>query len=204
MAFIHVPKAAGRLIRDCIKSSFSEEESWVEGWGTDGGLDRAHLFPDELRMCYPRVAEMLEEEDCLSFTVVRHPIARAVSAFQHSCGGYADEKERSRGLAGYLERIESGYFKTDGRDGFRYIHGAPQHEFLLIEDECLVKQILRLEDDDFSDRISAILGREIVLYRPNIGFGHYLVQPSSEDVETIQRIYARDFEQLGYVVGDPR
>jgi hypothetical protein len=195
LVFLHVPKNAGSAVRAAIKSAIAEDESLVEGWGFEDGLDLAHLLPPELKRRFPAVHELLGCEDIRSVAIVRDPLARSMAAFRQHRTAYGNHPAACGTFAAYLDRIEEGAYRH-GENAYLFIHGAPQHEFLWCEDRLVVRSLLRLDDPLFYHKLCLSLGVALpVLERSNVSrTGETYIRAA--DAARILDLYAKDYELI--------
>lgn len=187
VAFVHVPKTCGKVFREFLSSSVGGAEEW---WGietTEEGspeslrfdmVDRAHYTAGMLKEFRPDAfGELLGMR---VFSVARDPYARAASAYEQYLGHVG--QERDLGFLDYLRCVRDGMHR-DARDGYLYIHGAPQVEFHLPHHELLAGR-------DFSGALSELFGRPLLLFseeRPVSPLG-------IEEREMVEEVYRADIE----------
>jgi hypothetical protein len=186
VAYIHVPKTSGKALRSLLIHRMRPSGWWgtVEAVGAERArfdrVDRSHYTAEMVREFRPGLWRMLLGMTC--FSVARSPYSRAVSAyeeFQRQFAGH-DVVRRVRSLSGYLSCVEDELYRRD-RDGYMYIHGAPQTRFHLPGHRVIF-------GDDMTDSLSSLFGRRLVfrsLERPCRSL-------SREETKMVDRIYADD------------
>lgn len=189
--FIHNPKCAGTSLRQAL-APYDDRGGRYWGFAEHAGrrVDLAHLTLSDLEG-YP---DFLLLAEYFVFTVVRHPLDRALSA--------------------YREFITKGYlgFPADGPDDFvlryldadrarfdfRFVHFCPQHHFTHLAGKCRVDWIVRFErlEADLAHLpallgVPAEVGHENLRAETPLAFG-----PEAE--ASLRSLYARDFQLFGY------
>lgn len=194
--FLHVPKSAGTSIRIAIKEAFSRDASLIEGWGIEDGVDLAHLLPPCLGKRYPMVYDLLGEEGTRSIAVIRDPLSRVLSAYREHCFQYSDHPSGCATLSDYLDRIEEGCYRSGGDDAHVFIHGAPQHEFLVDRKRLLVRHLLRLDDPLLFPKLCLAVG--VILPKLDLANASGAVPGyvNRSDVRRILEIYGKDYEVM--------
>lgn len=80
-AFLHIPKTAGKMIRKALTRAAGPSGLMFQTWGVHDWIDHAHLMSRQIDERYPLIREILSSSECEVFSLVRHPVARAISAF---------------------------------------------------------------------------------------------------------------------------
>ncbi|WP_172300489.1 sulfotransferase family 2 domain-containing protein [Pseudoruegeria sp. HB172150] len=199
--FAHVPKCAGSSIENYLRERF----------GRLALLDRQHLSrpPSDRWSCTsPQHIDWVSlmrmfPEDFFSevFTVVRHPVGRAVSAyrFQSEVEGTVTE---GMSFADWLRDVAA----QRSVDPHRFDnHSRPQTEFLPPEGtlpctvfhlehglDAVIPYLDELAGDQGGPRA---MGHVLQAKEPTSG----PLTPTTEEIALIAEIYAADFARFGYV-----
>jgi len=160
VAYVHVPKTSGTKLRKFLSSEVGVRESW---WGvakapsgSPEGLrfdrtDRAHWTAAMIREFRPALwGKMLGMR---VFSVARDPFRRAVSAYGQFLRNFGEGAAGVRCLSEYIRRIGDGAHMSR-RDGYLYIHGAPQVEFHLPNHRVI-------SGEDLSGELSTLFGVDL-------------------------------------------
>ncbi len=185
--FVHIPKAAGTSVSQAL-------------YGCQVGHVGAEVF---------RAADPERFERYYSFTVVRHPEDRFLSAFRYlQAGGGtpADRAFRDRHLTRLPHRkavLEQFAYEARGAGWGRLLdwgHFRPQHRFIAVDGAILVDQVIRLDDLDVAfPRLSErILGAPSPLPRLNRSDGTKEDGLDEAERALVGEIYAEDFKLLGF------
>lgn len=200
IVFCHIPKTAGTSIRNTLAKFLSDDPKLIKYWGIEDGLDLAHPTAEVIRTRYPEIWRLFFG-DVVSFAIVRNPITRAKSAYSEHLRQYRDHPRVAKTFEDYLAHIADNVYRFDQKEGYIFIHGAPQHEFISFNYCVLPRVILRFEDGDLSQKVSEIL--KYVVFVPHLHKSSMRVWQSWKPVSRKQRIliektYQRDFEMFGY------
>lgn len=197
--YAHVPKCAGSSVEDYMRDRFgplafldraylslAERERWSKSspqhidWGA-----ATRLFPDGFFTA--------------SFAVVRHPVSRAVSAyqFQQSEGTVPAGQGLSAWLTAALAAEAPNPYFADG-------HVRPQVDFLppdahIFHLEHGLDALIPYFDALAGDRA----GPRLMGHTNSHTSARPKIVPTPEDIEVIAKHYAADFERLGYRVDIP-
>lgn len=191
VAFVHVPKTCGSALRRYLSSSVGGEESW---WGVESPapgspeaeafdkVDMAHYTADMIRDF--RGGLFAELSGMRVFSVARNPYSRAISAYNQFVKFFGDS-----GLApgvnefmDYLYCIHDELYRAS-RDGYLYIHGAPQVRFHLPGHHLIWGR-------DLSAGLSVIFGREM-----SFSSEESEDRPlTSLEMRMVERVYSEDLE----------
>lgn len=137
VAYVHVPKTAGRAMRRALVGAAGPAEEWwgierPEPWSPEERrfefVDMAHYTAEMLQTLRPAVWEELL--GMRVFSVVRDPYRRAASAYRQFLGFRRRSPSLSSvgSLKDYLRCVGDELYRTD-RLGHLFIHGAPQVRF---------------------------------------------------------------------------
>ncbi len=204
LIFIHIPKTGGSSVEDMIwPMPRAETDLWMgfirPGFNKyqTGGLQ--HLTARQIR----REVGPKMFRDCYRFALIRHPVDRLVSGFNF-LNKRGDLRELlglgpKRTFSAYLNRIQK----------VRHVQWMPQADFLLDHNGILAAELFRLES----------IGRDFAALAPKLGLIETTLRHSNKTLDatasddwvvmrkddvtqdhrkTIQRMYQRDFDLLGY------
>lgn len=199
--FAHIPKCGGKTVEKYLESRFGDlallnsrakfQMTGQEWTRTSPG----HILWEDLSLLYP------ENWFNASFAIVRHPIARAVSAYNF----------RTSRLVSISPGIDfSTWFsqasKISAKHEFAFDnHLAPQHRFVgqdttIFKVEDGLDKIIPYVDQiagDTNDEHTIGWSNKSTTVSAKKRFYH--VAPFPEDMaELIYDVYAQDFEQFGY------
>ena len=183
--FLHVPKTGGSSIR----LGFFENN--VEG---------------------PQQGSIPEQwQDLFTFTFVRHPLDRLVSAWQMFAGGMENsvwewpEEHRDISLGSFLDIARDDSIPFDGRreTSERKIrhHALPQtHEFHCLEQADFVGKFESLNEDfkTVLKRLDFETSKSLPHWNKTNRESDFLKYFSAEELKSAVEFYREDFEQLGY------
>lgn len=199
--FVHVPKAAGQSVEqaflDDLGLDWEERAPLVMSYNDDptkGPQRLAHLYADE----YVKYGYLTQEQfdSYYKFAIVRDPVDRLLSEYR-----YRDYSQTGP-FWWFLRRP----WREEYTDRAR--HMVPQTRYLYDQaGTCLVDRIVRFEhmQTEMPEVFERIFGERIPLPRRNTS--HRVQRRKSRDDlngldrRRIRRMYARDFDYLGY---DPR
>lgn len=188
-AYCHIPKTAGRTVREVIKGHLSAMRR-----------DHHRTF-QQMFMVNP------EAQDYFKFCFVRNPYDRFLSLYRYACAGCyflpLDE---------FIERIDE--FDIEWRVKRRQplvwdVHFMPQVEFITVDGEIVADFIGRFEnfEADFADVLSRldiqcdevplVGGRSAVGKMEHLG-GHYAQHYTEAARQYVEDRYAEDLKAFGY------
>lgn len=180
--FIHVPKAAGVSVSNSVY-----------------GKPLGHFYASMINQMFPKLFE-----NCFTFGVVRHPVARLYSAYRFAISGGTSEMSIAN-----ADIYKTTDFKTF--DSFvnnwliykdvRTLDGVfrPQYLYLCENDEIIVDRWYKLENIDMMvDEISSYLNRSVYLKHQNKSVSTTPLMVSSKTLGIIYQIYKKDFQIFGY------
>ena len=196
--FAHVPKCAGSSVEDYLRERF----------GPLGFLDRQYLsLPQDERWSQSSpqhidwvAATRLFHEGFFdaSFAVVRHPVARIVSAYH-----FQVEVEQASQPAGFSDWLKHNLALQDQQPYLMDGHMRPQTEF--IPSDC---QIFHLEhgldalipyfDDLAGDNAAPRAMSHSNTRKKSKGPSTAETSLSNDDMALIAKTYAADFSRFGY------
>ena len=182
LLFIHVPKNAGTLIRSALKNQYPNS---IDLWGVSKLVDMAHLMPHQ----FPKqIKEAVNDPELKILAMLRDPYERAFSAYQQHCRQYANHPKLAQSFEDYLEAIKQEEYRKS-RDGYIFIHGAPQVKFLYYKD-CLLPNILLNCSGEWKSKLDQVLKCNLKYKNSSIRKTPRL---SSDNKENIEAIYREDF-----------
>ena len=194
LVFLHLPKNAGKAVSQSIQEAFAGDRTLVSGWGIENGVDLAHPLAAHIKALFPAVREMMAKEETRTIAIVRDPLTRCLAAFREHRNQFADHPVACETLEGYLDGIEAERYREEGSDGYLYIHGAPQHEFLWDQGRLLAGKVLQLEDPLFHPKLCLAMGEPLPPLPPRaLPTGPTLYLKSTE-VRRILKLYEQDYE----------
>lgn len=191
--FVHVPKAAGSTIEQCL-SKFARRK--LSGHTPLSEFERQ--LPDNSKK--------------LSFAIVRNPLTRAASAYK-----YLSAQSRDRWHKPYWEAVGApksfeefceGLLRLHESRGISHVvpHLVPQHELLSLEGGIAVDHILKMEtlSTDMRQMLATMGGGwlsgsqksnlQAATHRKTNQSGSHAVKQTERTKEIIRIVYQRDFE----------
>lgn len=218
LVFLHVPKCAGKEIRDILKTA-AEDKTCIDkfNFAYSGILHRhvdlAHLTLDDLTH-FPEFRYLRE------YTViaaVRDPYQRLLSAANEYYRQFAASDERSLENSGLTTSMMASYAKQiplrHAQRDPRFVHSLPLTWFTHLGDQPMVDHLLRCETllSDFM-RIASLLG----LPSDIINEGSRKLRDCPESEANFPRelssdltlmanlLYGQDFSTFGYEMKDAK
>jgi len=205
--FVHIPKTAGTSIEQALGMYGNwevEDRHALFGLISSGILlDKGFLSSFLQHLTYPQILSLYQKgeiADYFSFSVVRNPWDRMVSAYS-SLDTHLISTARAQGID--LERLTFAEFLEQSTI-IKHIHLLPQHEFITDDSgRQLVDFIGRFETftTDFAlicDRLgvnSALPHANRSVTRKDFDYRQYYSRKSRR---LIEEIYAMDIELFGY------
>jgi hypothetical protein len=196
-AWFHNPKAAGTTFRHAIRR-YHDWPTTFWGYGSHGDrtVDLAHLRTWELAEIAPALCQLLPQMRTVIF--VRDPLRRFISAcFQHQLvfvgrdflsWGRDKQHVAIRCIADHLTPATI-------RSDYRYVHFAPQREFIYLDDRRIVQHIVCVSDiaAGFDAlRVPRVPLKSLNRSRPE-AFDRLLTKGI---VDFVQEFYAADYKML--------
>lgn len=132
IVFHHVPKNAGTSIRNTLLGY--KHQKPINYW----------LFKENKDLGHPLASEIFEKHTFLNyenfflFACVRNPYERSISAYLECKRNF----KFSQSFNSYLNIIKEKKYIND----FRFIHGAPQYNFLYHKKKIIADYIVRFEN----------------------------------------------------------
>lgn len=228
--FVASPKAACTSIKWWFAELEGVREAVEAASAASAESDPETTIHDLLRRVAPQVADLdpeaiarvLASEDCLRFSVVRHPVPRLFSAWQskllleeplqvgpyRSLGHLSRPIEQAADLAaGFEEFLE--HLAAHEAGAFRDVHWTPQQE-LLRPDLVHYSIIAKVEEPArLRTLIAARTGREgedplggAFRNRSLVAYSASLV--TQRAAALVRELHAADFEAFGYPAKPPR
>jgi hypothetical protein len=196
-AWFHNPKAAGTTFRHAIGHYHDWPTSfWGYASHGDRTVDLAHLRTWELAEIAPALWQLLPQMRTVIF--VREPLRRFISAcFQHQLvfvgrdflsWGRDKQHVAIRCIADHLTPATI-------RSDYRYVHFAPQREFIYLDDRRIVQHIVCVSDiaAGFDAlRVPRVPLKSLNRSRPE-AFDRLLTKGI---VDFVQEFYAADYKML--------
>ena len=201
--FVHIPKTGGSSIEDMIwPLPRKEEDLWAGAIHGRNKYQTGGLQHLNIRQIREEVGSEIFES-CYKFALVRDPVDRLVSQFN-----YLNKRKDLLRLLGlgtfrtfskYLSRIQE----------VEHVQWTPQVDFLEDDSGTIIPELFPLEtlSSQFETlarktglRADAPLHSNATLPR-RVPFRWVTIRKDRirrSDMNTIKKIYARDFERLGY------
>lgn len=130
--FHHVPKNAGTSIRGSLLRY--KNQNIINYWLFKNNKDLGHPLASEIFQKHM----FLKYEDFFLFACVRNPYERSISSYLECKKNF----NFTNSFNHYLNLIKQKRYLYK----YRFIHGAPQHEFLYYKDKIIANHILRFEN----------------------------------------------------------
>lgn len=194
--FIHIPKTAGTAL-DAHLAALGPaifNTSIIANRSRRRNVNLRHLHGDLLRQVF--FPQMIDH----AFTVVRHPVARAISEYRYQRRAAGLHLTRWR-MAGFNSWLHYSLRHTEANPDYRDRHFRPQVDFL-----CFDCAVHRYEDglEAVMAGVSAAAGLDIpFLPAPRNISPHRPVHVSQSSLDLIAKVYAADFDRFGYRVEVP-
>jgi hypothetical protein len=181
MVFVHVPKNAGVSISKALY-----------------GRPLGHFYASDIRKTLKHTFE-----HSFSFGISRHPLDRIYSAYRFALSG---GEEMSFGGDNRLIKkltFEEFIFEWLVFQDLSCIDGIfrPQHLYLCESNEIIVKKVFKFDEiDSMQEFLSSVVGRNIIIPYANKTkrSKDIFVNHSRPLLQTIEEMYAKDFEVFGY------
>ena len=181
---IHIPKTAGTSVTKSI-------------YGTDA--DFIHYTWEDLFI-------ILNDNysKYYSFSIVRNPWDRCLSAYEFLKLGGDNEKDRvfyEKNMSDYETFSEFVKIGLSRKKIFNWIHFIPQTNFIFSKnDECMVNQIIRFEnlENDYDFIKNKLGGSKLLKYKINRTHHNYQKFYDEEMINIISKLYNRDIRLLDY------
>lgn len=194
--FIHIPKTAGTAL-DVHLSQLGQaifNTPIVANRSTKRSVNLRHLHGDALRrIFYPQMIDY-------AFTVVRHPVARAVSEYRYQRRQAGLHLSRWR-IAGFDTWLRYSLRQAEANPDYRDQHFRRQVDFLCFD--CAVHR--------YEDGLKAVMAGVGAAAGVDIPFDtaarnispHRNVRVSQSSLNLIAQFYAADFEKFDYKIEVP-
>tara|TARA_B100000902_G_scaffold265513_1_gene251602 strand:+ start:18188 stop:18751 length:564 start_codon:yes stop_codon:yes gene_type:complete len=171
--YIHIPKNSGKFIRNKIKKT-SHNIVLKKYWYVKNNFDMAHIpF-----MCNSKYISFLKGQQINYYTYTRNPYNRVISAFF-----YLNNKSNINDFKNWVKEDLTKYdFNTNFNS--KIIHYYPQYMFICNSDF----QINEVKFEKLETKYSSI---------KNYNLPDYF---DLETIETINKIYKKDFELFNYKI----
>jgi hypothetical protein len=191
--FVHIPKTGGYSILDAFDMNFIDENSNFLNTGLYSSVDHWGRYYWSYR-------------DYLTFSVVRNPWDRFISAWKYICNRvpYSKYKDgpktnelENRDLLDILKNMPTNYYSHD------WLHlTLSQYDMLYTYDGCVVDKIIKFENlqNEFDD-ICDIIGkpRRTLKKLNSTERKHYREYfTTQEHLDLFYDRYKNDIEKLGY------
>tara|TARA_B100001142_G_scaffold74122_1_gene74787 strand:- start:778 stop:1509 length:732 start_codon:yes stop_codon:yes gene_type:complete len=182
---IHIPKTAGTSVYKSI-------------YGTD--ISYSHFNWKDLRI----IMKDKKFSDYFSFSIVRNPWDRCLSAYEFLRSGGDNLKDRRfnknflSNFSSFEDFVKNGLSK---RKIINWIHFIPQTNFTYSEnDKCMVDYILRFEniENDYAQIKKKLEGSSLLKYNVNRTNDNYQKHYDEEMKNIIYKVYSRDIRLLKY------
>ena len=202
--FVHNPKAGGTSIRRRLAPlDDATPPFWMFAFSLRLGrrIDRAHIPLDDVARAYPQTFDKILAYR--SFTFVRNPYGRAVSAFGEWCVRTGRKRKLARPdwaiprFRDYLAALDP----VKVRSSPTWIHACPQHLFVFAQGRQACGRVGRTEelDTDFPEIARWIGLPETELVRHNRSRAEALDGwYDGPAARRVAEFYAADFEAFGY------
>jgi hypothetical protein len=198
--FIHIPRTGGTHFEKllgfkghdspprCGNADYPTNHKEIMGWDKHLGIMLQHAT-------YPEMVKhglYKPEEELVTVSIIRDPYQRAVSLFKYYGG---DKKWKS--FNNFLKILSSSLHT-------RYFY-YPQCEYLIQEEEVVIKNLIRFENyqedmERFSNEnnldLQVTFDSGMQKEKAEKNLKKYYA--NSEHAKIVERVYARDFELLGY------
>lgn len=172
--FVHCPKVAGTS----IEKTLAAPDQTVGGHSTAAAM--RHKWPQEW-------------EDYFTFSVVRDPVSRFLSAYSYLTG-HANHPALMNDRVKAFPSLEAFVESFEGDKVLQNIvHFMPQHEFICDRHgSILVDYVAKYEDLEKEWRyICRVLG--VTLTLPRLNLSKQTFYPTSQVKEMVKRVFAQDF-----------
>lgn len=183
---IHIPKCGGTSIEKFMGISFIWPIPYIEySWGLYKTHELQHITCTE--MLDLNIISRDKFKSYFKFAVIRNPYERMVSAI---CG------------AKKISDIKTFRYLLKYSD-LSHVHYDPQAPFIYDKDGNLqVDRVIRFENygKEVIDLLTNITGNKIISKKHNSNYHktNYMSYYDTESLGIVNKMYARDFELLGY------
>lgn len=193
--FAHVPKCGGSSVEEYLKVRFGSLAFIDQDYYSLPSSQRwtnssaQHISIDALERLFP--SGFFDA----SFAVVRHPVDRLVSAYHHLRDNLKtlDQSDVfSNWLADFEQALKNNPLIYDGHVRPMAVMVPTNAMVFRLEDG--LDQVVSYLDELVGARAETIRMKRLLVRNTSIP----KVVPSENDIATIERIYARDFERFGY------
>lgn len=191
--FCHVPKCAGSAVNRYIEARFGKLAFLDEGYLADrdpwNRTSPQHIASEDLRKLFP------DDFFDVSFTVVRHPVARMLSEY-HYLHDLVMSIPDSLSFSDWLWGIPQTYSKTRWAldNHLRPMCEMVPNSSVVFKLENGLDNVVSFLDALANDK-SGPRSIERTHQRPRTV---ELAVPSVEDIALIERLYSRDFDRFEY------
>lgn len=194
--FIHNPKTAGSAIVNALDvpgNRFYLFDTLTRDY------DLRHLTLAQIKTLCPRTWQFITSDEVFSFAIVRHPVERAISAYFFCLKMFGVEIE----FVDYLKAVHE-----LGKWDHRLVHAIPQREFIYVDDQAIVKNVIQFEklQESIPSLRDQLKKRSIQLGslpRVNVGMRPAKINVTSQAREYLKRLYLEDCSRFGYFMDDP-
>ena len=198
--FIHIPRTGGTHFEKllgfkghdspprCGNADYPINHKEIMGWDKHLGIMLQHATYSEM----VKHSLYKSKEGLVTVSIVRDPYQRTVSLFKYY-GGH----EKWGSFNNFLKILSSDLYT-------QYFY-YPQYKYLFHEEEIVIKNLIRFENyqedmERFSDEnnldLQVTFNSEMQKEKTEKNLKKYYINP--EQAKTVERVYARDFQLLGY------
>ena len=207
LLYCHIPKCAGSSVETYLTDRFGPL-AFLDQKHTRRVSNKVwsktspqHIVWDDLAQLFP------DEFFDAAFAIVRNPVARIVSSYKFQRDVerlISDDVSFSDWLAELPAVLAENPYQFDN-------HLRPQVDFM--PPECAVfhlehgleSVVAYLDSVAGNEKGPRAIGKENTSHRnAKAGIASEPIVPSANDLEIIESLYRRDFEQLGYRIDEPK
>mgnify|MGYP002401965628 FL=1 len=167
----------------------------IEYFGLSNGIDLAHLTLEEIDRWFPAIWSLLTDDAFHSFTVVRHPVTRAISAFNWF-NTHIEHQNMS-----FMEYLAA--TRRLGETDCRFVHALPQNKYIFRNGIQIPTRVLKFENIDSDLRsifneFQLLIPPSAILPQKNVLTNHKVPAFTDDVQELLLDIYQHDFSLFGY------